>query len=144
MTFANPFVEDGIARLRTRWPQAHFEPCSSGSNLIIIPGVILPEGYDKTICTLLFVVPPGFPGTVPADFFTDIDIHLANRALPHHTVRWGKTLNAQEGCGNFPKNQWPQWERCMWWKMRLQDWRPNRDTLYTYAQTARQRLAYVH
>lgn len=80
----NPIVEEQIERLRTRWPQAHFEPCSSGSSLVIIPSVTLPKGYDKTICTLLFVAPPGYPGAVPADFFTDDFLGLD---LPQVTPR---------------------------------------------------------
>ncbi|SRR6266700_2173624 len=133
----NPYIEDGIDRLRSRWPQAHYEHGKHGGSLIIIPSIILPCGYQETICTVLFEAPPGFPGCVPNHFFTDIDIHLRNGRCPERTYCWHPTLEQ----GNFPANIWPAWRRAMWWSWSLQGWNPNRDSLYTFMRVVERRLS---
>jgi hypothetical protein len=67
----NPHIENGLVLLRTRWPQTHAVPGEHGYFLIVVPGVILPRGYRETICTVLFVAPPGYPAACPDHFFTD-------------------------------------------------------------------------
>lgn len=128
-------IHDGIERLRTKWPQSHYCPGKHGDYLIIVPGVLLPKGYRETICTILFIVPPGFPGARPDHFFTDIEIRLASGAIPKATV-----IAHPEGRGNFCHPSWPQWSRSMWWSWHLQMWNPNRDGLYTYMKVITQRL----
>ena len=54
----NPHIIDGVERLRTKWPQAHYQRNKHGYHLIVVPGVVLPKGWDKTICTVLFLAPP--------------------------------------------------------------------------------------
>jgi hypothetical protein len=126
-------IHDGIDRLRTRWPQSHYCPGSYGQYLILIPGVMLPEGYRENICTVLFIVPPGFPAARPDHFFTDIEIRLENGALPKGTL--------MEGCNNTPLHDWPQWEgHCQWWSWHLQMWDPNYSGLVTFFSAIRQRL----
>lgn len=143
----NPYIQDGVERLRTKWPMSHSVPNKYGAHLIIVPGVNLPIGYviptglDKgvpaTICTVLFVAPPGFPAACPADFFTDIDLRLTHNEIPHHTQppEWS---NAE-----YLLKERPQWTKTQWWKWRLQMWNPNQSSLYTYMQVIRQRLGYV-
>jgi hypothetical protein len=131
----NPHIESGLARLKTRWPQSHAVPGQHGYFLIVVPGVLLPRGYRETICTVLFVAPPGFPAACPDHFYTDIEIRLQNgeipkAALPAHPVHGG----------NFPKRLWPQWEGCMWWSWHLQMWNPNQSSLYTFMKVIQQRL----
>jgi len=140
---STPCIEDGIRRLRTRWPQAHAEQGYHGKHLIIVPSVMLPTQYDKTICTVLFIAPPGYPSACPENFFTDIDIGLTSRNRgddqPKNTLKW----SAVHG-GNFHGNHWgpwKQWERCMWWSWHLQAWNPNRDDLYTYMRVIERRFA---
>lgn len=128
-------IHDGVARLRTKWPQTHYQPSRYGHHLILVPSVMLPKGYRETICTVLFVAPPGFPAACPDHFFTDIPIRLANGAIPHCTV----TAHPKHG-GNFPKEIWPQWSQCMWWSWHLQTWDPNRSSLYTYMHVILGRL----
>ncbi len=128
-------LHDGMARLRTRWPQSHYQPSKHGAYLIIVPSVLLPKGYRENICTVLFVVPPGYPAACPDHFFTDIEIRLENGAIPKNTV-----LPHSVHGGNFPKKTWPQWSQCMWWSWHLQMWNPNQSNLYTYMRVILQRL----
>ena len=116
----NPYIEDGIARLRTEWPQTHYERNKHGYHLIVVPSVVLPKGWDKTICTVLFLAPPGFPAACPDHFFTDIEIRL----LDHRRNPGG----------------WPQWKDCQWWSWHLQMWNPNQSSLFTYMKVIQQRL----
>ena len=142
----NPYIEDGISRLRTKWPQSHSVSSKYGHHLVIVPSVILPKGWDKNICTVLFIAPPGFPASCPDHFFTDIDIMLDTNTYPfqpHNTVCWNPMCEDETKGGNFPSNLWPQWSRSMWWSWHLQMWNPNQSSLYTYMQVILQRLKYV-
>jgi hypothetical protein len=148
----NPYIEDGVERLRTKWPQTNYEKSRSGAHLIIVPSVILPKGYRETICTVLFEAPPGFPAAHPENFYTDIEIRLADGSIPHYTLPFNEPFDfvnhhgiriAGGGYGNFPGHIWPAWRKCMWWKWRVQMWNPNHSSLYTYIQVIRQRLEYV-
>lgn len=123
-------IHDGIARLRTKWPQAHYCPGKHGDYLIVVPGVVLPKGYVQTICTVLFIAPPGFPAACPDHFFTDIEIRLEDKSIPKATVIEG----------NFRHPSFPQWWESMWWSWHLQMWDPNRSGLFTYMKVIQQRL----
>lgn len=154
---------DGVERLRTRWPQAHLVKHSSGHTLVTVPSVLLPSGYDQTICTVLFIAPPGFPSTVPEHFWTDIDIDLTQTRTTNGlgTKIWPPTKEPQKtarflpGDGYFHpvdgkwrnsesrftfEKLWPQWRMAMCWGLRLQAWDPIHSGLYTYMNCIRQRL----
>lgn len=133
-------IHEGIERLRTRWPQSHYSPGRFGQYLIFVPGMTLPKGYivasDKcpaTICTVLFIAPPGYPAAKPDHFFTDIELRLENAAFPKGTH--------PTGSNNSPLKDWPQWEGyCQWWSWHLQMWDPNRSNLVNFVAAIRQRL----
>jgi len=126
----NPFIEQGIELLRSKWSQSNVESSKYGGYLIIIPSILLPKSYRQTICTVLFVAPPGFPASCPDHFFTDIRINLIDGSYPMNTVVEG----------NFPNNIWPAWGKSMWWSWHLQHWNPNHDSLYSYMRVIEQRL----
>lgn len=143
-------INEGVKLLRHRWPQTHAVPSEFGHTLITVPSVEL-RGYDKDICTVLFVAPAGFPATPPNGFFTDIEIRLANGHWPTYT----KAFNANplpypeefarmgfvnDGSVLEFKRIWPQWSQVMRWWWRLQAWDPNRSGLVTYMNVIRQRL----
>lgn len=155
-------LKDGIKRLQTKWPQAHIVEHTSGNTLITVPSVVLPDGYDQTICTVLFVSPPGFPACTPKNFWTDIDIDLA---IPRVTDGLGdpvwptkhpqKTSRFTPGDGYFHpidgkwrnaesrftlESLWPQWRKAMCWGLHLQAWNPNQSSLFTYMMCIKQRL----
>jgi hypothetical protein len=130
----NPHIDTGVALLRTKWPQSHAVAGKHGQHLIVIPSVILPRGYRETICTVLFIAPPGYPAACPDHFFTDIEIRLENKAFPKNAL--------PVGSNNSPLQHWPQWEgNCQWWSWHLQMWNPNQSSLYTYMNVIRQRLS---
>ena len=133
----NQHIKDGIERLRTKWPQTHSERNKYAHHLIVVPGVLLPKGWDSNICTVLFVAPPGYPAARPDHFWTDIEIRVAqNKAIPHNT-------NISNGT-ELGRLGWPQWDQCMWWSWHLQMWNPNQSSLFTYMKVIQRRLCYVN
>jgi Prokaryotic E2 family E len=131
----NPYVVSGIEQLQTRWPQSHSVLGKYGHHLVVVPSVLLPKGYRENICTVLFVVPPGYPAACPDHFFTDIEIRLNN------SKSFGIPYNTNLGNGAILERLgWPQWKNCMWWSWHLQMWNPNQSSLYTYMQVILQRL----
>lgn len=144
-----------IDRLRTRWPQAHYEPPKSGSkwdwHLILLPRVLLPKGWNKTICTALFLARFYEPSTATAldGFYVDLpDLRLENGAMPHYARPFA--LNGQQKVWHEPTQRYwgdserlpgfPQWRELtrFWW--RAQAHNPNYDTLFTSAMLVRQRM----
>lgn len=137
MQQVNPYIEDGVARLRTEWPQTHYERNKHGYHLIVVPSVVLPKGWDKTICTVLFLAPPGFPAACPDHFFTDIELRLSD----HRRNPGGWPKNTNIGNGSWLEHLgWPQWKDCQWWSWHLQMWNPNQSSLFTYMKVIQQRL----
>jgi len=136
----NQYIEDGIARLRTEWPQTHCERNKHGHHMIVVPSVKLAPGYlvagsneKATICTVIFIAPPGYPAARPDHFFTDIELRLAaNKAIPYNTNTGNGMYLGSLG--------WPQWAKSMWWSWHLQMWDPNRSSLFTYMKVIEQRL----
>lgn len=127
----NLHIVNGIERLRTYWPQSHAVPGKHGEHLIVVPSVKLSDGYDANICTVLFIAPAGFPAAHPHHFFTDIEIRLANKAIPKYTT----TNNASDVAYS-----WPQWSHVQRWHWKLQHWNPNTDNLFTFMNVIRQRI----
>jgi Prokaryotic E2 family E len=133
-TITNPYIVDGMERIRTRYPQTHFEKNRTGSHVVFVPSVKLPDQYRENICTVLFVVPPGFPATCPDHFFTDIEVRCKDGKMPHNTNIGNGEYLAQLG--------FPQWRHCQWWSWHLQLWNPNQSSLYTYMRVIEERLSY--
>lgn len=129
----NRYIEDGITRLRTRWPQSHAIRGKHGQHLIVVPSVLLAKGYNASICTVLFIAPAGFPAACPRHFFTDIEIRLANKSYPFCT-----TMNNASDIAYY----WPQWTSIQRWHWKLQMWNPNTDGLFTFMNVIRQRLCW--
>jgi hypothetical protein len=123
-------IAEGIQRLRVYWPQSHAVEGERGHHLIVVPSVVPARGYDKSICTVLFIAPAGFPAARPWKFWTDAEIRLANNSFPRMTT-WGCDL-ADYG--------WPQWKDLQLWHWKLQMWNPNTDTLFTFMNVIKERL----
>lgn len=123
-------IADGIERLRMYWPQSHAEEGPHGNHLIVVPSVVPAKGYDKTICTVLFIAPAGFPAACPWKFCTDIEIRLADKSFPRMT-----TLGY-----DLSHYGWAQWRELQLWHWKLQMWNPNTDTLFTFMNVIKQRL----
>lgn len=129
---ANPHIDDGMERIRTRWPQASSERNKNGYHLITVPGVALPKGWSKASCTVLFLAPPGYPAAHPDHFFTDVELRLADGS-------WPKNVNIGNGA-LLEMLGWPRWKDSQWWSWHLQMWNPNHGSLYTYMKVIQQRL----
>jgi|SRR5579863_1998158 hypothetical protein len=128
-----PLIDDGIERLRTKWPQTHSQRSKYGHHLIFVPSVKLPKQYRENICTVIFVAPPGFPAACPDHFFTDIEVRCkAGFGMPRNTNMGNGALLEQLG--------FPQWKDAQWWSWHLQMWNPNQSSLYTYMRVIEQRF----
>ena len=148
----NPHIETGLATLRSKWPQAHYEESRHGAHLIVVPGYVLPPGYNCTIATVLFVAPCGFPAAQPDHFFThtapaDLLLDPPARELYRHSDGDYMGSYMRPKCTN-PSNTpsgFPQWggEGWLWWSWHLQAWDPNKDTLMTYMNVIRARLKHT-
>lgn len=166
-------LSEQIEALRTKWPQAHYEPPKSGSkhdwHLILLPGLLLPKGWNKTICTALFLArlhepnPPGRRdqtsvkdgGTcTPLDgFYVDLpdlriakDMAIPKYARPFAMNDWKRFWH--EPTKSFWDNKeeicgFPQWRELtrFWWRAQMHN--PNKDTLFTAAMLIRKRLGMV-
>lgn len=126
------YIEDGVERIRTCYPQAHSEKGRYGYRLVFVPSVKLPDQYRENICTVLFVVPPGFPAAQPDHFFTDIEVRCNDLSFPHNTRESNGILLSEIG--------FPQWSHSMWWSWHLQMWNPNQSSLFTYMKVIEQRF----
>lgn len=145
----HPIIERDMVALRSKWEQAHYQVHKSGAHLIVVPGFLLPKGYNCTIATVLFVAPAGFPAARPDHFFT----HTAPVELaldpPGEEFAW-------DSDGNYTRRYWhpkytnahnqphpfDNWggEGFLWWSWHLQMWNPNTDTLMTYMNAVRSRI----
>ena len=50
-----------LEQLRERFGEAHSSAMASGTTLVTVPGVRLPEGWSRSSTTIRFLVPPGYP-----------------------------------------------------------------------------------
>lgn len=157
----NAAIENGVALLRTKWPQAHAVEGEHGT-AIFVPTVMLPDCYEQNVCTVVFVAPCGFPSNPPQNFYTDVEVELISHRdnhfihgldgkYPRKTVRWTPEFTYEMyghewtggGSAFKPWNRyWPQWDRLMFWPLRLQAWNPNRDSIFTYMNVIRTRFLY--
>lgn len=71
-----------IAGLRQRFPEAHIEPTSEGLRVLVVPGVVLPSGWNRKAVTLRVQIPTGYPHVKPDCFYTDPDLRLSNGSTP--------------------------------------------------------------
>jgi hypothetical protein len=133
-------IANMLAQLHTKWPQAAVtrERNGNGLRLVIVPGFVLPSGWNKTICTVLWLARVTFGvreqhiGPLRG-FWVDLpDLRLADGSHPKYS-RSAPDVEIDGAC-------FKHWRGLthFWWKM--QDWHPDRDTLYTHMMVIRQRL----
>jgi hypothetical protein len=153
-----PGLEEQIERLRVKWKAAHFEQPKSGYygdfHLIVIPGFHLPKGWNKTICTVLFLARVNDDKlSTPLDgFYVDLpDLRLNNGRQPKYARPFAmndyyeywheptkRFWSTKEEIPGFP--QWRELTR-FWWHQ--QSFNPNSETLFTSAMVIKRRLDYV-
>lgn len=64
-----------------RYPEAALRQ-GEGVTVVSIPGVRLPSGWSKSIVTVHFLVPAGYPHANPDCFNVDADLRLTGGAMP--------------------------------------------------------------
>ena len=136
----------GLDRIKEKYPQTFAVPAPHGGRLIVVPGYPLGEGWNKSICTVLFIEPPGFPGACPHNFWVDIpDLGLSPVQHERREYHDGEVVNIPLFVPCYtnrlnPIPGFPEWKELTWFKWCLQSWHPNRDDLFTYMMVIRNRL----
>ncbi len=139
----------GIKRLQVKWPQSFIVPPRGGSvwapHLVVVPGVLLPKGYNKTICTVLFLVTP--PASPLTEFWVDLpDLLLADGLPPKRSCvcggpfdgalpTFGRRAGIWDGVPGF--TDWRPLRLFLW---RVQAFDVQRDTAFTSMMAVRNRL----
>jgi hypothetical protein len=117
----NPIVEQQLASLRQIHAGASASPLPTGAHLITVPNVTVPDGWSRSVTTVLFLTPPGYPSAQPDCFWVEPgQLRLANQGTPQGTN------DSNPIPGLAPPRQFT------WFSWHLQSWNPNRDSLLTY------------
>jgi Prokaryotic E2 family E len=117
----SPITEKQFDRVRTRYPAAAISPLPSGSALVTIPAIALPQGWSAAETAIHFIVPIGYPGPAPDCFWADASLLLATRAAP-------QASNVQPIPESNIQARWFSWHVVD----AQNNWNPNRDDLMTY------------
>jgi hypothetical protein len=119
-----PSVEEQIAELQLRFPEATITHNADGSFFVNVKNLPLPEGWNKQSTSLLLQVPPAYPTARPNGFDTDADLRLQNGSIPAGT-----------GGSNHLGQPWLHF--C--WQPN-QPWDNNRDSLWKHIAFALRRF----
>lgn len=126
----SPVALAQFERLQERYPQAVMSALPSGSALVHVPSIGVPDGWSHTETDLWFIVPVGYPGPCPDCFWVRQDLRLANGGMPH----------ASQVHPQIPETTQP----ALWFSWHVVDnqahWNPARDTLSTYMSICLERL----
>lgn len=149
-------LDEQIERLRTKWEQAHYVPPEDDSIhspfLIILPGMTLPKGYDKTICTALFLAHMAGSGKTVLSPLNHFWIDLPEIGF-NPPIYEGVDLHdgpeqilkvrpqSSHPCEKIP--QVPNWKDLWLFRWGQVEHDPNRDSLYTQAMVIRKRVEQV-
>lgn len=129
-----PTLNEQFTALTLKYPKATMEAGEHGYHLVTLPEFPLPEGYDRSSCTVYFAVPAGYPYAVPERFFTD-SVRRVNGGVPNYARQLTNGPSHRETMGSFPA---PKGGMIWFWK--VQSWDVRRDTLKTYAAVIKSRL----
>lgn len=118
--------EEQLEILRSQYPDVAVRHFPSGAILVILPKVLLAEGWSKNSTAVSFLAPVGYPHAKPDCFWTDGDLKLASGAPPANT-----------GPNPIPEiNE----SGHLWFSWHTAQWNPNRDSLLTYVNVVKNRL----
>jgi hypothetical protein len=139
-------LNSGIKRLQKRWPQSFLiNPRKKNYNsLIVVPGVLLPKGYNKTICTILFLDGP------LTEFWVDLpDLLLEDGTPPKRSCSCGGPWDGALPCYNHRPGIWDgvpgfdEWKQLRLFLWQFQMYNPKYDNIYTSMMSIRYRLNLV-
>ena|SRR5437868_3081285 len=73
-------IAEEVQLLREKFPKLEHGP---EFEWVLLPHFALPKGrFNKATAPILFALPVGYPNTGPDNFFTDVDLRLANGSMP--------------------------------------------------------------
>jgi hypothetical protein len=102
------------------------QPLNSGARVLRIRNYKLPTGWNQSLVTVQFYVPPGYPSANPDCFWVEPNLRLSNGELPQ---------------ASNESNPMPEVGPCgTWFSWHIQGWSPNQSTLVTFANGIRARL----
>ena len=119
-------LEEQIEVLRSQYPDVAVRSLPSGAALVLLPNVLLPEGWSKNSTAIRFLVPVGYPHAKPDCFWADADLRLASGDTPANTG--GTAIPEINEAGH------------LWFSWHTARWNPNRDSLLTYVNVVKNRL----
>src|SRR5690348_5430314 len=108
-----PLFQRQLVELQEAYPGTSATSLPSGAQLVEVPNLPLPQGWDRTKVTVYFLVPVGYPAATPDCFWTDRPfLRLQNRAQPPQNT------NEVNPIPEVPelKGTWFSWH--------LQEWNP--------------------
>ncbi|CAO3405462.1 E2/UBC family protein [Azospirillum palustre] len=118
-----------LEQLRERFGDVQSRSMASGTTLVTVPDVRLPEGWSKASTTIRFLVPPGYPFAQLDCFWADAELRLANGATPQNSAQNAIPETTEQGL-------WFSWHLTC-------PWNPNRDTLSTWMNVVTERMRQV-
>lgn len=115
-----------FAAIASKHAGATLRAVPGSPELISIPNFPLPDGWNKKITSIHFMVPTGYPYAQPDCFWADADLRLEGGQMPTNTG-----LQALAGVGNT-----------LWFSWHLgRPWKPGRDTLAAWVSVIADRFA---
>jgi len=117
---AHADIERQMTDVRTRWSGASHAFLPSGTALVAVPGLPLPQGWTQPTTKVMFLLQPEFPVAQPDIYY------LEEGVLPPNG-----TIRANHQRQRIPETQID----AVWISWHAQAWNPNRDTIMSWLGT---------
>ncbi|MGR9408050.1 E2/UBC family protein [Rhizobium leguminosarum] len=116
-----------LEELRDRFPAISTRALPSGTTVVTVQDVVLPDGWSKTRTEVRFLVPVAYPYTALDCFWTEGDLRLRDGRMPMNS-NLENPIPEDGGHG-------------LWFSWHLHEpWNPNRDSLSTWMHIVMARL----
>ena len=119
-------IEAQLAAVCALFPGTETVHRPDGTDLIMVPRMPLPTGWNQRETVTRFLAPVGFPMARPDCFWADATLRLANGSMPNAS-----------GVQQLPGET----ESWLWFSWHLGSWNPLTDTLLTYVRVIQNRFA---
>jgi len=114
-----------LKQLQSQYTGSEIQTLPDGTQIVSIPDVKLPSGWNQASTTIRFLVPVGYPAGQPDCFWADATLRLANESLPLSSgVQPIPHLGVQH----------------LWFSWHVTAWNPSRNSLLTYIRVIEDRL----
>lgn len=122
-------LEAQLQRLAERNPGTTWVDRGANGQLVTFPSFALPDGWNKRSTQLKFLVPQGYPYSRPDSFWTDGDLRVQGQQQMPQNTQINPVI--------------PEVAGMVWFSWHLQQWSPNRDDLFSWVASMRDRLKRV-